>query len=65
MSGVQMRPEEILDEIQRLFPLEFRVSVLSITNRKQGEIITAQDEIIEGQRRVANDDAWRKEDGKS
>ena len=44
MSGITLQPQDIVDEFQRLFPLEFRVALLTITNRRQADTIQVQDD---------------------
>ena len=48
----QITPEEIVAELERSFPLEFRCVVLTVTNRRQTEVIGKQEHIIAQQERA-------------
>lgn len=61
-GGVTFTPDDVVRKLQELFPLEFRIVMLSVTNVKQAELIQDLGQIVEGQRATANEDAWRRED---
>ena len=64
MSGFTLRPEEIVNEFERMFPLEFRVVMLTITNRRQADTINSHEDRLRVQEEQLkqyneNGDFWK------
>lgn len=39
-------PQEVLNELQRLYPEQVKIAVLTVVNRKQAELINQQNDAI-------------------
>ncbi len=46
MAKIEVTPDELVNEMQRMYPDQVRIAVLTICNRKQAELINAQEEAI-------------------
>lgn len=46
MAKMEVTPDELVNMMQRLYPQEVRICVLTVINQKQGDLIKTQEEAI-------------------
>ncbi len=46
MANMEVTPDELVNMMQRLYPEQVRICVLTVINQKQGDLIKVQEEAI-------------------